>query len=116
MSGPLAEYEKAWKKLYPDDPCPWTLEGVARAAGYRKEKAKLMAWTIRVWLRAVDADAEYEMLAHGPLPGAVDEAIHRALAKLPEGAVPVEVQVRALSEPRANGRTHETDTNSPRPQ
>ena len=61
-----------------------------------------MAWPIRVWLRAVDADAEYEMLAQG-LPAAVDEAIHRALAKLPEGAIPVEVQVRCLSEPRANG-------------
>ena len=63
-----------------------------------------MAWMIRVWLRAVDADADYEMLAQGPLPSAVDEAIHRALAKLPDGTVPVEVQVRCLSEPRANGR------------
>ena len=104
MSGPLAEYEKAWKQLYPDDPCPWTLEGVARAAGYRKEKAKLMAWTIRVWLRAVDADAEHESLYHGLLAEAVEEAIHAALAKLPPEAIPVEVQVRCLSEPRANGR------------
>lgn len=63
-----------------------------------------MAWKIRVWLRAVEVDAEHETIYHGPLVEAVEEAVQAALAKLPEGAVPVELQVRCLSEPRANGR------------
>lgn len=63
-----------------------------------------MAWAIRAWVRCVDADAEHETLYAGPLAEAVEEAVHAALAKLPEGAAPVELQVRCLSEPRANGR------------
>jgi len=64
-----------------------------------------MAWKVRVWVRGIDGDSEHETLYHGSLAEAVEEAVHAALAKLPDGVAPVELQVRVLSEPRANGRT-----------
>jgi hypothetical protein len=63
-----------------------------------------MGWRTRAWARSreVDAEAEENLRRRGAANSVAAKAVRRVLAKL-TGA-PTGIQVRLLSEPRADGR------------
>jgi hypothetical protein len=68
-----------------------------------------MGWKVRAWARSLEADAEaaetYVGVARAD--SVVAKAVRRVLAKLTGPAI--EIQVRLLSEPRADELERETD-------
>lgn len=66
-----------------------------------------MGWKARAWCRSASADAEAEATYQGAIRAdtVAAKAIRAALAKLPPGQIAVEIQVRLLSEPRADQPT-----------
>jgi hypothetical protein len=63
-----------------------------------------MGWRVSAWARSLEADAEAEETYVGAAraDSVASKAVRRVLAKLT--GMPIEIQVRLLSEPRADAR------------